>query len=200
MLVIVYCDDERLSRNYADILTQRGTENVYLLTGGLRAFAGAFPEQVCLDMPPSLATSRASLCDRAPAKTTSIHQLVTLSTSHPLYKLSLTSSLSLSFSLSFFLPFCGTALAKVEGRLPEGTQTSAPPRPRGSRPRLTRDALEAIPESSNARMGGAGSSRRGPVGSSPSRSPSKLTLRRPALNKRPPGGSSDAGKVPIQKE
>lgn len=127
MLVIVYCDDERLSRNYADILTQRGTENVYLLTGGLRAFAGAFPEQ-------------------------------------------------------------------VEGRLPEGTQTSAPPRPRGSRPRLTREALEAIPESSNARMGGAGSSRRGPVGSSPSRSPSKLTLRRPALNKRPPGGSSDAGK------
>lgn len=42
-LIIVYCDDEKISRDTAKLLVDRGTDNVYLLTGGMSEFASSFP-------------------------------------------------------------------------------------------------------------------------------------------------------------
>ena len=43
-LVIVYCDDERISRDVAKIMVDRGTDNIFLLTGGLMEFAADYSE------------------------------------------------------------------------------------------------------------------------------------------------------------
>lgn len=42
-LVIIYCDDEKVSREAAKTFVDRGTENIFLLTGGMNDFAGEFP-------------------------------------------------------------------------------------------------------------------------------------------------------------
>jgi centrosomal protein CEP41 len=43
MLIIVYCDDERVSRDAAKLMVDRGTDNIFLLTGGLMEFAAEYP-------------------------------------------------------------------------------------------------------------------------------------------------------------
>jgi centrosomal protein CEP41 len=43
-LIIVYCDDEKISRDTAKTLVDRGIDNVYLLTGGINEFAADFSE------------------------------------------------------------------------------------------------------------------------------------------------------------
>lgn len=45
-LIIVYCDDEKISREAAKVLVDRGTDNIFLLTGGIIEFAGDYPEFV----------------------------------------------------------------------------------------------------------------------------------------------------------
>ena len=42
MLIIVYCDDERISRDAAKLFVDRGTDNIFLLTGGLFQFAAEY--------------------------------------------------------------------------------------------------------------------------------------------------------------
>lgn len=43
MLIIVYCDDERVSRDAAKTLVDRGVDNIFLLSGGLAEFAPRCP-------------------------------------------------------------------------------------------------------------------------------------------------------------
>lgn len=43
VLIIVYCDDERISREAAKMMVDRGTDNIFLLSGGLNEFAREFP-------------------------------------------------------------------------------------------------------------------------------------------------------------
>jgi centrosomal protein CEP41 len=62
-LIIVYCNDERISKDYAKLLVDRGIDNVYLLTGGLNEFASEyiqFIEGIPLDLPGSRSGSKAS--------------------------------------------------------------------------------------------------------------------------------------------
>lgn len=42
-LIIIYCDDERISRDTAKTLVDRGVDNVFLLEGGLKEFGSAYP-------------------------------------------------------------------------------------------------------------------------------------------------------------
>lgn len=61
-LVILYCDDERISRDAAHVLVGRGVDNVFLLSGGLFEFAERFPPFVEGTLPdlPSSSSSRGS--------------------------------------------------------------------------------------------------------------------------------------------
>ncbi len=45
-LIIVYCDDERVSCEAAKVLVGRGTDNIYLLTGGMKEFYSHFPTYI----------------------------------------------------------------------------------------------------------------------------------------------------------
>ena len=51
MLVIVYCDDERISRDVGKTLVDRGVDNVFLLTGGMNEFAVDYPSYVEGEVP-----------------------------------------------------------------------------------------------------------------------------------------------------
>eukprot|EP01034_Spumella_vulgaris_P022012 gene22012-28105_t len=42
-LIIVYCDDEKISRDAGKVLVDRGTDNIYLLTGGMEEFSQEYP-------------------------------------------------------------------------------------------------------------------------------------------------------------
>eukprot|EP01038_Epipyxis_sp_PR26KG_P011237 gene11237-15078_t len=42
-LIIIYCNDEKISRDAAKLLVDRGTDNIYLITGGLQEFSMDFP-------------------------------------------------------------------------------------------------------------------------------------------------------------
>eukprot|EP01039_Chlorochromonas_danica_P004793 gene4793-5254_t len=42
-LIILYCQDEKISREAAKILSDRGVDNVYLLTGGMMPFVESYP-------------------------------------------------------------------------------------------------------------------------------------------------------------
>ena len=50
-LIIVYCEDEQVSRQTCKILVDRGIDNVFLLTGGMREFAAKYGEFVEGDVP-----------------------------------------------------------------------------------------------------------------------------------------------------
>ena len=52
-LIIMYCDDERISADAAHLLVQRGWDNVYLLSGGVKEFAAHFPHLVEGEVPMS---------------------------------------------------------------------------------------------------------------------------------------------------
>ena len=70
-LVIVYCNDERISRLAAKDLVDRGVDNVFLLTGGMQEFAYEYPS-FCEGAPPSpprqkqLPKSKNTRCARPP--------------------------------------------------------------------------------------------------------------------------------------
>jgi centrosomal protein CEP41 len=51
-LIIIYCEDEKISRDAAKVLVDRGTDNIFLLTGGLIEFASNYPAFV-EGIPPS---------------------------------------------------------------------------------------------------------------------------------------------------
>jgi centrosomal protein CEP41 len=57
-LIIVCCDDEKLSRESAKVLVDRGVDNVFLLTGGILDFAYEFPQFIegSAPAPPKSAT------------------------------------------------------------------------------------------------------------------------------------------------
>ena len=42
-LIILYCDDERVSRDAAKLMVDRGTDNIFLLSGGMNEFATEYP-------------------------------------------------------------------------------------------------------------------------------------------------------------
>ena len=42
-LIIVCCEDEKISRDSAKVLVDRGVDNVYLLTGGINEFSYDYP-------------------------------------------------------------------------------------------------------------------------------------------------------------
>lgn len=42
-LIIVYCEDERVSRDAAKLFVDRGIDNIFVLTGGMNEFAYDFP-------------------------------------------------------------------------------------------------------------------------------------------------------------
>lgn len=50
-LIIIYCDDERISREAAKLLVDRGIDNIFLLTGGMKEFAYDFPAFVEGEVP-----------------------------------------------------------------------------------------------------------------------------------------------------
>lgn len=62
-LIILYCEDEKISRDAAKVMVDRGTDNIFLLTGGLAEFATDYPAFV-EGIPPSPRP-------RAPTKNTS---------------------------------------------------------------------------------------------------------------------------------
>lgn len=45
-LIIICCDDEKISHESAKVLVDRGVDNVYLLTGGIHEFAYEYPQFV----------------------------------------------------------------------------------------------------------------------------------------------------------
>ena len=52
-LIVMYCEDERTSAEAAHLLVQRGWDNVYLLTGGVKEFAAHFPHLIEGEVPTS---------------------------------------------------------------------------------------------------------------------------------------------------
>lgn len=59
-LIVVCCDDERISKDVAKTLVDRGTDNVYLLTGGIDEFAHEYPAFI-EGIPPSPRSSPSKL-------------------------------------------------------------------------------------------------------------------------------------------
>ena len=66
MLIIIYCDDERISRESAKLLVDRGTDNIYLLSGGYNDFVKEFPSFVEGDLPPPPASPPKKSYQRTP--------------------------------------------------------------------------------------------------------------------------------------
>lgn len=52
-LIILYCDDERMSRDAAKDMVDRGVDNIFLLTGGMKEFAYEYPDFVEGNVPVS---------------------------------------------------------------------------------------------------------------------------------------------------
>lgn len=51
-LIIVYCNDEKISCDAAKVMVDRGIDNIYVLNGGLHEFAGEFPSFIEGNPPP----------------------------------------------------------------------------------------------------------------------------------------------------
>lgn len=66
MLIIIYCEDERISRETAKLLVDRGTDNIYLLSGGYNDFVGEYPSYVEGDIPPPIKTPPKPKFQRTP--------------------------------------------------------------------------------------------------------------------------------------
>lgn len=50
-LIIIYCDNEQISKDTAKLLVDRGTDNIYLLTGGMSEFSLDYPSFIEGDDP-----------------------------------------------------------------------------------------------------------------------------------------------------
>jgi centrosomal protein CEP41 len=72
-LIIVYCDDEKISRDMAKVLVDRGTDNIFLLTGGLNEFASDFPEFVEGQIPASLSGAQKASSNTSTYRSTSTY-------------------------------------------------------------------------------------------------------------------------------
>jgi centrosomal protein CEP41 len=59
-LIIIYCDDERISRDAAKLFVDRGTDNIFLLSGGLHEFAAEYPAFVEGQLPESATPRKGS--------------------------------------------------------------------------------------------------------------------------------------------
>lgn len=59
-LIIIYCDDERISRDAAKVFVDRGADNIFLLSGGLSEFAMEYPEFVEGKVPQHLSPAKGS--------------------------------------------------------------------------------------------------------------------------------------------
>jgi centrosomal protein CEP41 len=59
-LIIIYCDDERMSRDAAKLFVDRGTDNIFLLNGGLHEFAVEYPAYVEGLLPESCTPKKAT--------------------------------------------------------------------------------------------------------------------------------------------
>lgn len=64
-LIIIYCDDERISRDAAKIFVDRGTDNVFLLSGGLHEFSLEYPDYIEGKLPPHLTPNKRGGLTRA---------------------------------------------------------------------------------------------------------------------------------------
>ena len=67
-LIILYCEDERISRDAAKLMVDRGCDNVFLLSGGLAAFANEYPEYIEGQLPQHLSPKRGGLTRAALAR------------------------------------------------------------------------------------------------------------------------------------
>ena len=59
-LIIVYCDDERISADAAKLFVDRGTDNIFLLSGGLFEFGLEYPSFVEGDLPAACSPKKTS--------------------------------------------------------------------------------------------------------------------------------------------
>lgn len=66
-LIILYCDDERISRDTAKTLVDRGIDNVFLLEGGLKEFCGLYPAFVEGNIPFPVQINRKSSTSSTPS-------------------------------------------------------------------------------------------------------------------------------------
>lgn len=64
MLILVYCNDEKDSREAAKTFVDRGTENIYLLSGGMLEFASEFPFYIEGEVPPTPCATKSRLPTR----------------------------------------------------------------------------------------------------------------------------------------
>ncbi|XP_054476770.1 centrosomal protein of 41 kDa [Anoplopoma fimbria] len=75
-IIIVYDEDERIAVQAATVMCERGFENLFLLSGGLKVIAQRFPEGLttgsiptsCLSSPTSLRAKKSSVPPRQPSK------------------------------------------------------------------------------------------------------------------------------------
>ncbi|XP_042352639.1 centrosomal protein of 41 kDa [Plectropomus leopardus] len=75
-IIIMYDEDERIASQAATIMCERGFENLFMLSGGLKVIAQKFPEGMttgsiptsCLSSPTSLKGKKSSLQPQQPSK------------------------------------------------------------------------------------------------------------------------------------
>ncbi len=60
-LIIVYCDDEKISRDVCKTLVDRGIDNIFILQGGMKEFAAHYPEYVEGEIPSSWSPPKSAL-------------------------------------------------------------------------------------------------------------------------------------------
>ena len=70
-LIIIYCDDERMSRDAAKLFVDRGTDNIFLLSGGLHEFGAEYPAFVEGELPEACQPKKLTGTTRRTGKSTS---------------------------------------------------------------------------------------------------------------------------------
>lgn len=95
-LIIVVDDDEKIAHEAAQVLVNRGTDNIFLLTGGILEFAQDFPSYVEGNLPSHKLSPR-----KAPSRTCElhlIHMIVLIFTCNFCMLVSFTDTVSLYFT------------------------------------------------------------------------------------------------------
>jgi len=67
-LIIMYCDDERMSKDAAKLMVDRGIDNIFLLTGGIFEFGIDFPVFIEGELP-AIVKARASAASSSSRRT-----------------------------------------------------------------------------------------------------------------------------------
>ena len=155
-LIIVYCDDEKISREAAKTFVDRGVDNIFLLSGGMLEFAAEFPFYIEGEVPANLP----KLPQRS-GTLSILHECL-----RSLMSILLSGNIHCSFLYEFIhlfiLPPCslGTKQSSL-GRIPENASVSPSQR-------------------------GGGYSARGAPSSSPARSPSGRKYQTLSSFRKPP--------------